>query len=128
MGENSSKMSDINEMFQRVMLLGIGAASLTREKVEELVNDLVEKGRITAEEGRQLLDETTDKARKEGLNIKEMASDTYLDALRAMNVATRESVEEIERRLDVLEAKVYGKQSRVEEPASGFSSTGGTED
>ncbi|RJQ43590.1 MAG: hypothetical protein C4534_07785 [Gaiellales bacterium] len=123
MNETGGKISDISDMFQRVMLLGIGAASLTREKIEELVNDLVEKGRLTTEEGRELLDEATGRARKEGMNIKEMAADTYQDALRAMNVATRESVEELERRLEVLEAKVYGKQSRVEEPASGFSST-----
>lgn len=123
MNEASGKISDLNEMFQRVMLLGIGAAALTREKVEELVNDLVEKGKLTADEGRELLEETTGRAKREGLNLKEMAADSYQDALRVMNVATRESVEELERRLEVLEAKVYGKQSRVEEPASGFSST-----
>lgn len=121
-------MSEVSDMFQRVMLLGIGAASLTREKIEELVNDLVEKGRLTTEEGRQLLDETTGRAKREGVNIKEMATDTYMDALRAMGVATRDSVAELERRLDVLEAKVYGKQSRVEEPASGFSSTGAVDE
>jgi polyhydroxyalkanoate synthesis regulator phasin len=113
----------MSELLQRVLLLGIGAASLTKEKIEELVDELVKKGQLTADEGRELLDETAEKAKKESLNIKEMASDTYQDALRAMGVASKESVSEMERRLDVLESKVYGKQSRVEEPATGFSST-----
>lgn len=127
MADTGGKIADMNEMFQKVMLLGIGAASMTREKVEEFVNELVEKGKLTAEEGRELLDQTTDRAKKEGMNIKEMAADTYQDALRAMNLASRDSVAELERRLEVLEAKVYGKQSRVEEPATGFSSTMGEE-
>lgn len=116
-------MSEMSEMFQKVMLLGIGAASLTREKVEELVDELVKKGKLTTEEGRELLDQATGRAKKEGMNIKEMAEDTYKDALRAMGVANRETVDDLERRLDVLEARVYGKPARVEEPSSGFSST-----
>lgn len=127
MGESSGKISDMNEMFQKVMLLGIGAASMTREKIEELINDMVEKGKLTADEGKEMLEQTTEKAKRESSNIKEMAADTYQDALRAMNLASRDSVADLERRLEVLEAKVYGKQSRVEEPASGFSSTMGEE-
>lgn len=113
----------MNDLLERVLLLGIGAASLTKEKVEELIDDLVKKGQLTTEEGRELVDKATGRAREEGLNIKEMASETYQDTLRTLGIASREQTDEIERRLEVLEAKVYGKRSRVEEPATGFSST-----
>lgn len=113
----------MSDMFKRVMLLGIGAAQLTREKAEELIEELVKKGQLTADEGRDMVEEATGKVKEEGLNIKEKALDTYQDTLKAMGIATREHIEELDRRIDVLEAKVYGKQSRVEEPATGFSST-----
>ena len=52
-----------------------------------------------------------------------MASETYQDTLRALGVATRDHVDELDRRLTVLEAKVYGKPLRVEEPQTGFTVT-----
>ena len=113
----------MSDLFNRVLLLGIGAASLTKDKIEELIDELVKKGQLTADEGREVVEEATKKAKQESSNIKEMAADTYQDTLRAMGIATRDHIDELDRRLDVLEAKVYGKRSRVEEPATGFAST-----
>jgi polyhydroxyalkanoate synthesis regulator phasin len=107
-------------LIERVLLLGIGAASLTKEKINELVDELVKKGQLTKEEGQKLIDKATRRAKGEGTTIAEKAADAYQDTLRAMGIATREHVDELERRIAVLEAKVYGKQARVEEPQRGF--------
>ncbi|MBI5869830.1 MAG: hypothetical protein HZB44_02565 [Actinobacteria bacterium] len=113
----------ISELMEKVLLLGVGAASLTRDKVDELANELVKRGQMTKEEGEAFIKEAAGSAKESGANIKEMASDTYQDTLRAMGVATREHVDELDHRLTVLEAKVYGKPLRVEEPQTGFTMT-----
>jgi len=113
----------ISDLMEKVLLLGVGAASLTKDKVDELANELVKRGQMTREEGEAFIKEATGKARDESANLKEMASDTYQDTLRALGVATREHVDELDRRMTVLEAKVYGKPLRVEEPQSGFTIT-----
>lgn len=110
----------ISDLMEKVLLLGVGAASLTKEKIDELTDELVKRGQMTREEGEQFVREATDRAREGGASIKEMASDTYQDTLRALGLAPREELEELERRLTVLEAKVYGKPLRVEEPQTGF--------
>ncbi|MDO8735519.1 MAG: hypothetical protein Q7K29_00340 [Thermoleophilia bacterium] len=113
----------ISELMEKVLLLGVGAASLTKDKVDELANELVKRGQMTKEEGEVFIREAAGSAKESGANIKEMASDTYQDTLRGMGVATREHVDEIDHRLTVLEAKVYGKPLRVEEPQTGFTVT-----
>lgn len=113
----------ISELMEKVLLLGVGAASLTREKVDELADELVKRGQMTREEGETFIKEAAGTAREGGANIKEMASDTYQDTLRAMGVATREHVDSLDGRLAALEAKVYGKPLRVEEPQTGFTVT-----
>lgn len=110
----------MSDMLERVFLLGVGAASITREKVQELVDELVKKGQLTKEEGEALLDKTAERAREQSVNIKEMASDAYQDTLRTMNIARQEQIEELEHRIAVLESKVYGKPARTEEPQAGF--------
>ena len=110
----------ISDLMEKVLLLGVGAASLTKEKIDELTEELVKRGQMTREEGEAFVREASDRAREGGASIKEMASDAYQDTLRALGVATLEQVDELDRRMTVLEAKVYGKPLRVEEPQTGF--------
>ena len=110
----------LSDMFEKVFLLGVGAASLTKEKIQDLVDELVKRGQLTKEEGEELLDKAAGSAREQGTSIVEKASDTYQDTLRLMGIAAREQIEQLEHRMSVLEAKVYGKPMRVEEPQTGF--------
>lgn len=116
-------MSDMSDLLKRVLMLGIGTASLTKEKIEALVEELVKKGELTREEGREMVEKATARAREESTTIREKFSETYQDTLRTMGVATSDQVEELERRMTVLEARVYGKPERFEEPSTGFTST-----
>ena len=110
----------ISDMLQRVFLLGVGAATLTIEKIQELVDELVKKGQLTKEEGEALLENAAERAREQSVSLKETASDTYQDTLRAMGIASREEIEELQHRISVLEAQVYGKLTRIDEPQTGF--------
>lgn len=113
----------ISELMEKVLLLGVGAASLTRDKIDDLVDDLVKRGQMTREEGEVFIRDASGRARAESVNIKEMATDTYQDTLRAMGVATRDHVDELDRRISVLEAKVYGTPPNLEESQTGFVAT-----
>ncbi len=46
----------INE-FKNILLAGIGSAAYTYEKASNLVDELVKKGRITVNEGKELSEE-----------------------------------------------------------------------
>ncbi len=113
----------MKDLIERTVLLGVGAVSITKDKIEALVGEFVKRGELTKEEGQKLVEEATDRALVEGALLKDRATDSYQDALETMGIATTDSVEELERRIAVLEAKVYGQPPHFEEPATGFAST-----
>ncbi|MFN0200745.1 MAG: phasin family protein [Bacteroidia bacterium] len=46
----------MEEMLKKVLLAGVGLASMAAEKVEQTVNDLVEKGKLNDVEGKRIID------------------------------------------------------------------------
>lgn len=118
-----SDKTSVSDMLERIFLLGVGAASLTKDKAQELIDELVKRGQLSQDQGLKLMDEVVDKARSESAGVMESASGAYQDALKAIGVAGRDQVEELERRIAVLESKVYGKPARVVEPERGFTVT-----
>ena len=54
----------VGERLERLILLQIGAAAATRDKVQEVVDSLVEQGRVEREEGRTVVDDVMRRARE----------------------------------------------------------------
>ena len=50
-------MDQLGESIRRLILAGIGAAAVTKEKGESMLHDLVKKGELTVEQGKVLNDE-----------------------------------------------------------------------
>ena len=47
-------MDNITDGLKKLLLAGVGAVALTTEKAGELLNEMVEKGEITVEQGKAL--------------------------------------------------------------------------
>lgn len=54
---------DLTESVRKVFLAGVGAVALGAEKSQEIINDLVSKGELTVEQGKELNAELTRKVR-----------------------------------------------------------------
>ena len=80
-------MSDLSNTVKNIFLGGVGAIAITAEKSKELVDQLVEKGELTVEQGKVLNEELK-------RDLKEKVSDA------ASVIKTREPVEKIAERLD----------------------------
>src|SRR5215213_7279770 len=52
------------DTLERLILLQIGAAAVTRERVQEAVNRLIEQGRMEREEGRAVVEDVLSRARE----------------------------------------------------------------
>lgn len=90
---------DLRTIVRDSFFFGIGAISMTREKVEELVSELVKRGEMTRGEGKRLAEELTgaiDRARKE---IDRQISKGTKSAAEALNLVTREEMKELERKV-----------------------------
>jgi len=55
----------MKDAFKKALLLGIGAMAATGEKVDSLIDELVAKGEVTAEEGKRILNEYKEKVKSD---------------------------------------------------------------
>ncbi|MDY4002596.1 phasin family protein [Streptococcus orisratti] len=83
---------------KKVLLAGIGLTSMTLEKADSFVKELVEKGRLTVEEGKELQSELKRKSEDE---LKDL-TDKINTKTKGVQYATKEDVSRLEEKLDTL--------------------------
>ena len=74
-------MADIRDGFKDIFLAGVGALAYGGEKANELVNNLIEKGEITVEQGKQLNTELQHKAGETFNQVRDEALSAQLKAM-----------------------------------------------
>lgn len=94
------------DIFRKAALMGIGIMSLTETKIKELVKELEEKGDVSEKEGRDLLRDLVNRADKERKNLEENIRKGIKEYLAKVNIASREDVIKLEKRVKNLEEKV----------------------
>ena len=94
------------DLIKKAALAGVGAASLTVEKAEELAKELVDKGKITEREGRKFVSEMQDRAEESKEELKKHVENTVEQVLEKMNLAQANEVEEIKQELSSLRTEL----------------------
>ncbi|CCQ98050.1 conserved hypothetical protein [[Clostridium] ultunense Esp] len=98
----------MEDLLKKVFFAGVGTLALTYEKANELVKELVEKGKITIDQGKQLNEELKRVVKDKDPNAQniadtEMNIKAYLDSL---NLATKDDIDNINKRIDELEKNI----------------------
>ena len=101
---------------ERLILLQIGAAAATRERVQDVVNRLVEQGRMEREEGRAVVDDVVTRARERSGGARSLIDASLQQGLRTAGVPDREAYEDLLFRLEQLEHRVRLLESRPDSP------------
>jgi len=93
----------MKEMLKNVLYAGIGAAFLTKEKIEELKGDLIEKGKMSQEEGKQFVDELLRKSEKAKDQLDLWINKRVEDRIDQLNLATKDEIAELRRKIEELQ-------------------------
>ncbi|MGD9947477.1 MAG: phasin family protein [Desulfobulbus sp.] len=93
----------MKEMLKNVVYAGIGAAFLTKEKVEDLSKDLIEKGKMSQEEGKQFIDELLRKSEKAKDQLDLWINKRVEDRVNQLNLATKDEIAELQRKIEELQ-------------------------
>ena len=96
----------MQELLKNLLYLGAGAAFVTKEKVEELKNDLVDKGKLTQDEGKQFVDELLQKSDDFKNKFEEKINEAVTDRLEKMNVAKSDDIADLRAQIQELRAMV----------------------
>lgn len=95
------------ELFKKSMLAGVGLAVVTKEKVLESLDELVERGKLTREEAAEMSDKIVQEGKVETEKARSEASKLFHDMLHRANVVTKDQYDALAARVTALEGRLH---------------------
>lgn len=103
---DSDSDRSLRDAAEELFLAGVGVVALTKDRTEELVDELAGRGKVSREEARTLVDDVVGRWRGEALRMSERAGSTFSGLFRELGLITRREYEELELRLAQLEHRL----------------------
>jgi len=96
----------MKDLLKNVVYAGVGVAFLTRDKIEELRGELVNKGKLSKDEGKEFVDELLKKseAAKDQLDL--WLTRQVEERVKQLNLATSDEVAELRRKIEELQVVI----------------------
>jgi polyhydroxyalkanoate synthesis regulator phasin len=99
------------DTFKNTLLAGLGAAAVTKEKVDGLLKELVERGKISSQEAKELAESFTEKGKGEFDKLQEELGNFFDMGLKQAHVATQKDLIALEARVAALEAALLATEN-----------------
>jgi polyhydroxyalkanoate synthesis regulator phasin len=106
------------EHVKKGVLAALGAVVFTEEKLEEVIRDLVRGGKLTRDQGAQVLQELVARGEKTQGDLGKLTADVAQKIAKWQPVM-RGEFDELRARVEALEARV-GRASCADEPSCGY--------
>jgi polyhydroxyalkanoate synthesis regulator phasin len=90
------------ETLDKLMMAGMGAMSMTKEKAEKIFDEAVQKGKAEKEQKSGFVKEMMDSADKARKDLEKLVADQIHKTLSQMPIATKDDVTRMEQKLDQL--------------------------
>lgn len=91
------------DLIKKGMLAAVGAAVVTKEQAEGLLNEFVDKGKITAGEAQEMASKIADSGKVEFEKAKKQINARIDEMLQGGVIVTRVEIEALEKRVAALE-------------------------
>ena len=111
-GREVAVRGTVGETLERLILLQVGAAAATRDRVQAVVEGLIEQGRIEREEGRTVVEDVMSRARERSAGARSLVDASVQQGLRRGGLPTREDHEDLVFRVEQLEHRVRMLEDR----------------
>jgi polyhydroxyalkanoate synthesis regulator phasin len=98
--------SSARELAERLVLAAVGAVALTAERIDSLADELAERGGMTRDEARTLLEDAVARWRGDATRVAERAGDSMHGLFGQLGLVTRDDFEELELRVAQLEHRL----------------------
>lgn len=96
----------MSNFFERGFLATVGLLSLSREKSQELVDELVKRGDINREEGKHLVERLVSRGQEEQETLRKLVRNEVQAVLKEFNLVTRADLHALEAKIDALTQKI----------------------
>lgn len=105
------------ELIKKAFLTGVGIAALTKDKVEELARELIDKGKMSEQEGEKLVKDMLNQAEESRETLKSQIDSLVKNTIAKMHVARIEDIELLKNEIQQLrdEIAALSKESKKED-------------
>jgi len=87
-------------LFEKGLLAGIGLLSMTREKAQEVLDDLSHEGQLQKSEIKQWVDQLSDRGEEERQALRKLIREEMKKVLDEMGLVTKADLQEILKKQD----------------------------
>jgi polyhydroxyalkanoate synthesis regulator phasin len=87
-------------MLKDLLYLGLGSAVLLKDKVESELNELKEKGKISQEDIKQIIQNAKEKGKNEEDKLKSIIKEALKDVIDELDLATKEDIQKLEKKFE----------------------------
>lgn len=94
------------ELFEKTLLTGIGAISLTQKKAEELVQEIREQLNLSEERGKELLSSLQKAAEENQKKLETLAKEEVEKACQRLGLVAKEDFERLRKKVQTLEKQL----------------------
>ncbi len=94
------------ELMKKTLLAGLGTAVITRTKVKEIMEKMVDQGKITSEEAERYTQELMENGEKELKEISDQISKSLGRLPSTFNLAEKDTLDALLSRVDNLEKRL----------------------
>lgn len=96
----------VRDILERALLVGLGAAALTKDRVQAVADEFIRRGQLSADEGKDLVEGLATRSRDEARSVLRGADSSIQSVIGQLGVATQRSVEDVEFRVQQLEHRL----------------------
>jgi polyhydroxyalkanoate synthesis regulator phasin len=102
--------SKMIELIKKAVLTGVGVASLTKDKLEDLGRELIAKGKMSEQEGEKFIEEMLSRAEESRATVKTQTESLVQSTIAKMKLARGEDIDALKKEIELLRQEVAALQ------------------
>ena len=102
------------DFIRKTYLFGLGLTTVTREKIEEIVDELVSRGEVAEKDRSHVMEDLLKRAREEQQKLSAAVKETVRNAIGELGIPSRKAFDELARRVDEIERQSHSHGRRAE--------------
>ncbi len=93
----------MEDFIRKIINTSMGVALLAKDKIKEFIDELVNNGKLTEEEGRRFMDDLKKETNEKSRNMEHEVKGIVERMLEKMDIASRSELKKLEKRIEYLE-------------------------